>query len=804
MLGDVANAEDGEASLPATEETRGTLGCTADETPSTQGCSEEEFEDFYFANWACQFTNCCFFCASASFVMFFLHVIRCVFSSDYAKTSPVLSLIDSAHLGTLYGFAVETDVLGNQLGHLHSVLPMVTFCGSCVVLKSERLFNPRTYKTVVATVLMTCIFSHCFCAVLASVLERTEASSSPTEGAGTGGAMGACASSSAGDVEAIGGTPLAHEPPADFVYIILRRASYNVGIALLMYALVALFYPEPRGAALIMCFIAVNNVARAQHIWQTKFSVDLLKATWPFHLTSIWIALWGCKIHTSLVRQQLCIRNQLQAAKDERIEQLKMEKDRLDYERAFALKRSSPPDSPLKSLSRRQDPSEAGEEEEEEEAQASEADTLSRLGRKGSRRCERKEGRSSRRSGERALSATSSEMELGGLIEGGGGRGFGSSVSESSRATCSELEGLGGVAPLASLLAKGSPVPAHITTGREPTAIYRLLPQYYAEVQDESEVLWLRTAEARAVHAVTVRDGLLCSRDGIPLGDGPGGEGPATYIFVLDANAGNLDPSLDASEGGNVLVARKSTHEQEAPEQEAEGEQSSALEKDCLELTTSSSEERSPSAKATGDEGMDVEHRPSGTPPNLRNGHLVGESHQRAGIDHGGGKTIHHSSLVAGGPVASAGELVVQRGRLLSLSNWSGHYAPPPSCLGVFLDHLAKMGATNLKDVKLEIARCGGKPFRSPEYYAGYRPRTSLSVGATPNRTPEPADGNFGSGSDVNDGNASEDELKHQLNSSINSSFSSSCRSAFPPVDSPPGLRTEVLVWDPAQAIKSD
>ena len=116
------------------------------------------------------------------------------------------------------------------------------------------------------------------------------------------------------------------------------------------------------------------------------------------------------------------------------------------------------------------------------------------------------------------------------------------------------------------------------------------------------------------------------------------------------------------------------------------------------------------------------------------------------------------------------------------------------------------MGATNLKDVKLEIARCGGKPFRSPEYYAGYRPRTSLSVGATPNRTPEPADwpsdGNLSSGSDFGDGNASENELKHQLNTSNNSSFSSSCRSAFPLVDSPPGLRTEV--WDPAQAIKSD
>lgn len=41
----------------------------------------------------------------------------------------------------------------------------------------------------------------------------------------------------------------------------------------------------------------------------------------------------------------------------------------------------------------------------------------------------------------------------------------------------------------------------------------------------------------------------------------------------------------------------------------------------------------------------------------------------------------HHSSLLAGGPVACAGEIQVEQGRLLVLTNKSGHYTPPPAYL---------------------------------------------------------------------------------------------------------------------------
>lgn len=82
---------------------------------------------------------------------------------------------------------------------------------------------------------------------------------------------------------------------------------------------------------------------------------------------------------------------------------------------------------------------------------------------------------------------------------------------------------------------------------------------------------------------------------------------------------------------------------------------------------------------------------------------LVAERQDDPRCKAGGSSTqIHHSSLVAGGPVASAGEIVVDRGKLRAASNWSGHYAPPPSCLSILMDQLAQRGATCLQTVEIE------------------------------------------------------------------------------------------------------
>ena len=62
----------------------------------------------------------------------------------------------------------------------------------------------------------------------------------------------------------------------------------------------------------------------------------------------------------------------------------------------------------------------------------------------------------------------------------------------------------------------------------------------------------------------------------------------------------------------------------------------------------------------------------------------------------------HHSSMVAGGAVAAAGQLGVRDGRILFISNESGHYMPPPSCLCAVLAVLAEMGIAYISAIQLQ------------------------------------------------------------------------------------------------------
>ena len=52
---------------------------------------------------------------------------------------------------------------------------------------------------------------------------------------------------------------------------------------------------------------------------------------------------------------------------------------------------------------------------------------------------------------------------------------------------------------------------------------------------------------------------------------------------------------------------------------------------------------------------------------------------------------FHHSSFVAGEPVAAAGCITVRDGRILSLSNESGHYIPAPSSLHRVMRKLSEL-----------------------------------------------------------------------------------------------------------------
>jgi hypothetical protein len=55
-------------------------------------------------------------------------------------------------------------------------------------------------------------------------------------------------------------------------------------------------------------------------------------------------------------------------------------------------------------------------------------------------------------------------------------------------------------------------------------------------------------------------------------------------------------------------------------------------------------------------------------------------------------RVFHHSSFLAGAPVAGAGELVVKNGRIELLSDCSGHYQPGQARTQQVLHQLASQG----------------------------------------------------------------------------------------------------------------
>ena len=62
---------------------------------------------------------------------------------------------------------------------------------------------------------------------------------------------------------------------------------------------------------------------------------------------------------------------------------------------------------------------------------------------------------------------------------------------------------------------------------------------------------------------------------------------------------------------------------------------------------------------------------------------------------------FHHSSFLAGGPLAFAGEAVIKNGVILSLKNLSGHYLPGVELFAQVLDRLAS-GGIDVSQIELE------------------------------------------------------------------------------------------------------
>jgi hypothetical protein len=61
----------------------------------------------------------------------------------------------------------------------------------------------------------------------------------------------------------------------------------------------------------------------------------------------------------------------------------------------------------------------------------------------------------------------------------------------------------------------------------------------------------------------------------------------------------------------------------------------------------------------------------------------------------------HHSSILAGKPVAAAGEISVENGRIIAVSKASGHYMHEDEYIRQFIKELARLGVPNARQLKI-------------------------------------------------------------------------------------------------------
>lgn len=107
----------------------------------------------------------------------------------------------------------------------------------------------------------------------------------------------------------------------------------------------------------------------------------------------------------------------------------------------------------------------------------------------------------------------------------------------------------------------------------------------------------------------------------------------------------------------------------------------------------------------------------------------------------------HHSSLLAGENVACAGEMEVRRGKLVTLSNKSGHYQPEPVYLTQVIRVLSDAGVDEISyGIRGVLAR-PDRPSQDGEGLPGSAARSGLAErryqfrrpGRDPNYHPAPA-----------------------------------------------------------------
>ena len=75
-------------------------------------------------------------------------------------------------------------------------------------------------------------------------------------------------------------------------------------------------------------------------------------------------------------------------------------------------------------------------------------------------------------------------------------------------------------------------------------------------------------------------------------------------------------------------------------------------------------------------------------------GNLYSSNYQEVG-------KFHHSSFLAGGPIAFAGEVIIEKGIVKKIKDLAGHYNPPRALYAQFLYHLT-MSGVDISEIELE------------------------------------------------------------------------------------------------------
>ena len=466
--------------------------------------------------------------------------------------------LNEVHFGA--GWFGNFHVVGPELAHV-SIFCMLLFLVAVTALVHTSVYNERTQNRSLAFAVVGLFLCYGWPVIGVGVVRTMESG-------------GAWASESTSEAFRVGENCSGADTETA-VHTMAFRAFWHAGVAVIADTIVVTFSTESLATLAIVAAASAAQLGRAWYTWLVDFGAGSLPLLIGFHLIAFAITALATLFACRVMRQEWLMRMRLQQATDERIEQLGMEKERLDYERAIALttlaRRTASPD----------------------EAHGASAPA--------------------------------------GVDQGVGGnagvRDLLDNVSLSiSQTTCSELACM--AADLTHMQQARS-VSGTAAGERGNARLYSMLPQYYHEVKQalsssprtatSPTLSWMSAAQAKSA-------GLLARVDAAGRLLTPGGSGASTVlgagdspikaIFVLDA-AGDLLLTTDFETG-----------------------------------------------------------------------------------------RFHHSSFVAGAPVAAAGEMTIQNGKLLSLSNRSGHYTPQRSSLGLVLERLRQLGSVDLKEVEIEQVDC--------------------------------------------------------------------------------------------------